>query len=621
MDEEQRFSEEKDPEDIGIAHLSNEEIEILMENGFKESIYLLRTQHQAAMAALRSIKMEKSQSMKSDSKESHRPLDGGNQVPRKQRELSDEHQSFPIGPISDRYREAIEKAKISQKLDLNSEESFPELKDHQPLDGGPGKDDGGVAKEKGVKFAGETTYYFERGQTSGTKQDHGSEAAAGKEAGKVPNINVNVNTPSACGNAPKGAVPGWGNSNVRAAPTGQNVFRNPRMQSAPKNYASKAPSSAEPDNGNRGSVRESGFERGRNIRRESGEGIRERSSSGERRTQNPWQYQGRDGNQNVRGGRGGRFGRGRGYQNNFGGRGSGVEDQSGRRVQSVLRKEKGKQNQMEGESSGGEKDSENEEEKLRRVSEESKEKEKEKDIELERQKTAGKMAKDLPEKQNLEGDESSGDEGKATAVIGGAYGGREGSKETCEGSEGERNQKTVEVEMDKEKAYKELHVSPPRTRARTQENVPVQPKATGVNWAVGRDGLKCGFFARNSRGGFCVAGVYLLHDGGSMGDLVKSMLRDCWSWCWRKRTRKMILESSDWQRVDVGDLSRFSEEVQVVVNQCTERVNCVADCFVNASANVNIAYIKKDALPRGIGRVLALEGVPHFVFVPGLDFA
>nr|GMC80114.1 ribosomal protein S7 [Ipomoea batatas] len=337
MDEEQRFSEEKDPEDIGIAHLSNEEIEILMENGFKESIYLLRTQHQAAMAALRSIKMEKSQSMKSDSKESHRPLDGGNQVPRKQRELSDEHQSFPIGPISDRYREAIEKAKISQKLDLNSEESFPELKDHQPLDGGPGKDDGGVAKEKGVKFAGETTYYFERGQTSGTKQDHGSEAAAGKEA-------------------------------------------------------------------------------------------------------------------------------------------------------------------------------------------------------------AGKMAKDLPEKQNLEGDESSGDEGKATAVIGGAYGGlsmRPGIKDR-----------------------------------------PVW-KPTGV----------------------------------------KSMLRDCWSWCWRKRTRKMILESSDWQRVDVGDLSRFSEEVQVVVNQCTERVNCVADCFVNASANVNIAYIKKDALPRGIGRVLALEGVPHFVFVPGLDFA
>nr|GME14058.1 uncharacterized protein LOC109147873 [Ipomoea batatas] len=142
-----------------------------------------------------------------------------------------------------------------------------------------------------------------------------------------------------------------------------------------------------------------------------------------------------------------------------------------------------------------------------------------------------------------------------------------------------------------------------------------------VNWAVGRDGLKCGFFARNSRGGFCVAGVYLLQDGGSMGDLVKSMLRDCWSWCWRKRTRKMILVSSVWQRVDVGDLSRFSEEVQVVVNQCTERVNCVADCFVNASANVNIAYIKKDALPRGIGRVLALEGVPHFVFVPGLDFA
>nr|GMD59280.1 hypothetical protein Iba_chr11fCG13640 [Ipomoea batatas] len=130
-DEEQRLMEETDSEEIGIAHLSNEEVAILMENGFKESIFLLRTQHQAAMAALRSIKMEKGQSLKSKSKENHRPLDGG----MKQKELSDEHQSIPVGPISDKYKEAIEKTKTGQNLDINSEESFPELKDHQPLDG------------------------------------------------------------------------------------------------------------------------------------------------------------------------------------------------------------------------------------------------------------------------------------------------------------------------------------------------------------------------------------------------------------------------------------------------------------------------------------------------------
>nr|GMC71024.1 uncharacterized protein LOC109147873 [Ipomoea batatas] len=325
MDEEQRTLEGKDLEETGIAQLSNEEIEILMENGFKESIFLLRTQHQAVMAALRSIKMEKSQSTKSDSKESHRPLDGGNQAPRMPRESSEEHQSIPIGPIPDRHREAIEKTKIGQKLDLTSEDSFPELKDHQPLDGGPGKDDGGIAKEKGVKFAGETTYYFERGLTSGTKQDQGSDVAAGKES----------------------------------------------------------------------------------------------------------------------------------------------------------------------------------------------------EVDLEKQKTAEKMAEDLPAKQNLEGDETSGDEGKATAVIGGAY-----------GVLGQIDEEGNEIEK-----INENEIDP------------------GPDW---------------------------------LGD---------------------------------GDLSRFSEEVQVIENQCTDRINCVADCFVNACANVSVIYIKKDALPRGIGRVLALEGVPHFVFVPGLDFA
>nr|GMD04662.1 uncharacterized protein LOC109149028 [Ipomoea batatas] len=556
--EEQRLMEETDAEEVGIAHLSNEEIEILMENGFKESIYLLRTQHQAAMAALRSIKLEKGQSMKSESKENHRPLDGGNFT--KQRELSEEHQSIPIGPISDKYKEVIEKMKIGQNLDINSEESFPELKGHQPLDGGLAKDDGGFAKEKGVKFVGETTYYYERGQPSGTKQDQGSEAETGKESG------------------------------------------------------------------NKGTFREAGVERGRNIRRESGEGIRERSSSGERRTQYNWQYQGRGGNQIGRGGRGGRFGRGRGYQNNLGGRGVGVENQSGIRVQSELGKEKGKQKQMEGESAGRELEKEKDLEELRRAIEGGKEKEREKEMEMERQREVEKLASDLPEKQNLEGVETSEDEGKPTAVIGGAYGILGQVDE--EGNEIEKiNENEIDPGPDESEhceAAFGIHDQFDMVQGLSMRpGIKDRPvwKPTGVNWAVGRDGLKCGFFARNSKGGFCVAGVYLLQDGGSMGDLVKSMLRDCWSWCWKEKIRRLIVESSDWQWLDDGDLSRFSEEVQVVVNQCTERVNCVADCFVNACANVNVIYIKKDALPRGIGRVLALEGVPHFVFVPGLDFS
>lgn len=49
----------------------------------------------------------------------------------------------------------------------------------------------------------------------------------------------------------------------------------------------------------------------------------------------------------------------------------------------------------------------------------------------------------------------------------GESGDREGSKEISEGSEGEKNQRIVAVEMDNEKVYKEMHMSPPRTRART----------------------------------------------------------------------------------------------------------------------------------------------------------
>ncbi|XP_019159332.1 PREDICTED: uncharacterized protein LOC109156012 [Ipomoea nil] len=130
-----------------------------------------------------------------------------------------------------------------------------------------------------------------------------------------------------------------------------------------------------------------------------------------------------------------------------------------------------------------------------------------------------------------------------------------------------------------------------------------------VNWAI--EDNSCGFFIRNSRGMFCVAGVYSFENGEDIQAVAKRMLRDCWNWGCRNHIRDMCFESDkvlDWEYAD-----------QVNSSRTNERVNAVARCLTRMCAGMCIWFLNGCGLPRGLDRVLALEGIPHFVLLPGMD--
>nr|GMC93831.1 uncharacterized protein LOC109154094 [Ipomoea batatas] len=86
---------------------------------------------------------------------------------------------------------------------------------------------------------------------------------------------------------------------------------------------------------------------------------------------------------------------------------------------------------------------------------------------------------------------------------------------------------------------------------------------------------------------------------------------------WQKSYYSVFLETEDWRglKEDIMDISHLS----IKKIQCASRVNCVAKCLVNSCKGSNVIFCSREGLPRGLGRILALEGIPHFVVAPGVD--
>ncbi|XP_019151077.1 PREDICTED: uncharacterized protein LOC109147873 [Ipomoea nil] len=144
------------------------------------------------------------------------------------------------------------------------------------------------------------------------------------------------------------------------------------------------------------------------------------------------------------------------------------------------------------------------------------------------------------------------------------------------------------------------------------------PGVVKVNWALDNEEKSCAFFVRNSRGRFCLAGVYSLENGQNLEELIQSMLGYCWEWCKFKRITKVIFETSNWRGIELNGLDT-AQGSWIRKETCLERVNCVASCLANRCCDLNIIFNKVEGLPRGLDHLLALEGVPHFVFLPGID--
>ncbi|XP_019191194.1 PREDICTED: uncharacterized protein LOC109185694 [Ipomoea nil] len=143
------------------------------------------------------------------------------------------------------------------------------------------------------------------------------------------------------------------------------------------------------------------------------------------------------------------------------------------------------------------------------------------------------------------------------------------------------------------------------------------PGAIKINWAVDDEERSCSFFVRNSSGRFCLAGVYTLREGQDLKSLIQEMMRYCWSWCNLKRMEKVSFETNNWRETDLDCLSLQGHQVRM--ETCLDKVNCVAICLANRCFGLDIIFSKVEGLPRGLEMILALEGVPHFVFFPGVD--
>lgn len=135
-----------------------------------------------------------------------------------------------------------------------------------------------------------------------------------------------------------------------------------------------------------------------------------------------------------------------------------------------------------------------------------------------------------------------------------------------------------------------------------------------INVATSKRRRSCVFLVRQAEGRVCLAGVYT---SGVVNTIKRQMVNDVLRWCELKGLDKIIVES------DEEDVLRMDLRVAggvVQMSKCGEKVNCFAACLANRAEGENIIW-KAGGLPKGFQYLMALEGYPHFAFLPGHDIS
>nr|GME03904.1 uncharacterized protein LOC109149028 [Ipomoea batatas] len=114
------------------------------------------------------------------------------------------------------------------------------------------------------------------------------------------------------------------------------------------------------------------------------------------------------------------------------------------------------------------------------------------------------------------------------------------------------------------------------------------------------------------------SGVYSLQQDEDLKSLIVRMLCDCVERCIRADMMNICLEADSWDGVDV-DVGRWAPQGFIRLSKCAAKINVVAACLVELCVGANVSFWRREGLPKGLGRILALEGIPHFVFGPGND--
>nr|GMD77057.1 uncharacterized protein LOC109173561 [Ipomoea batatas] len=91
----------------------------------------------------------------------------------------------------------------------------------------------------------------------------------------------------------------------------------------------------------------------------------------------------------------------------------------------------------------------------------------------------------------------------------------------------------------------------------------------------------------------------------------------------RKRRMKWenVIVESDLEVYIEGGIVRLFQNGVVVASTCKPKVNCLAKALADRSEGQNVIYGTVGSLPSGFQQLLSLEGIPHFGWVPGRDWA
>nr|GLL34370.1 uncharacterized protein LOC109149028 [Ipomoea trifida] len=111
-------------------------------------------------------------------------------------------------------------------------------------------------------------------------------------------------------------------------------------------------------------------------------------------------------------------------------------------------------------------------------------------------------------------------------------------------------------------------------------------------------------------------GVYSKQNDEEMKSVIERMLGDCVERCTKSDMMNICIEAESWEGIE---MDRWAPQGLIRVNKCAARVNVVAACLVELCVGANVSFWKEEGLPKGLGRILALEGIPHFVVGPGVD--
>nr|GMD84344.1 uncharacterized protein LOC109173561 [Ipomoea batatas] len=123
------------------------------------------------------------------------------------------------------------------------------------------------------------------------------------------------------------------------------------------------------------------------------------------------------------------------------------------------------------------------------------------------------------------------------------------------------------------------------------------------------------------RGGyFCGGGAYSVGVGENLEETRAKLKQEVWSWCRRMKWENVIVES-DMEVYTEGGIVGLFQNGDVVASTCKPKVNCLAKALADRSEGQNVFYGTVGSLPSGFQQLLSLEGIPHFGWVPGRDWA